>query len=599
MKSQRYMITTTVKGRVRNRVWDAAHPLPLDYPFHYVIENTSKGLRVRELNAGTRFSEVQCVKITRELLKNGSVIQLKGHAKSPDAKFSDGGSSAPMLLQVRPLASIHPLFSRQKKTSAHFERYSISACLNDHIVSSELISSTYTGKVQGEAVFRVTRKVGQYEFKILHGTLEFKTMRSQETARQGETRTINGADLLDLVIHSGNYAWHFNGASEPEVLPFVPPMADIETEFFRKTLISGAIFLAVAVGITVLVSPGTLTPPLEKVAPQAFKISLPKKPKTEGDTKAGDLVPKPAVVEPAGAAGEPKKAEKPKEVVKEVVKMAPPAPKAVAKTAAPKVMAKPAAPVKPIAPPTRARPPGLAAGKIKAEKVEIKKGPSAQAMRMQSMVTGMLSGSVGSLVNKNSLVKEAGSSGAAKMDVGTTVNGMNAVGVGALHAASNTGVGTLGGDSGGAEGNGAGGGSGKGSVGYGKGTQAGFGGAGVAGVGGAGQGVSLDVANATVEEGLTKDEVGEVIHKHMSEVRYCYEASMLRAPRVEGKISIAFKISGKGLVKTAGVQSSNIPDGKLQDCITKRLMTWKFPLPRGGVNVDVTYPFILKTLGGG
>jgi TonB family protein len=130
-------------------------------------------------------------------------------------------------------------------------------------------------------------------------------------------------------------------------------------------------------------------------------------------------------------------------------------------------------------------------------------------------------------------------------------------------------------------------------VGYGKGDRA--------SVKGQGKGftpfVSADANGSVVDEGLTKDEVGEVIHRHLSEVRYCYESAMIRTPDIEGKLMTNFTINGQGVVKSAEVKSSTLPDPRLDDCIIRRLATWKFPKPRGGVDVSVTYPFIFKTLG--
>jgi len=116
----------------------------------------------------------------------------------------------------------------------------------------------------------------------------------------------------------------------------------------------------------------------------------------------------------------------------------------------------------------------------------------------------------------------------------------------------------------------------------------------------AGQGknhVAMDTAGSSVEEGLTKDEVGEVIHRHLSEVRYCYESAMIRTPDIEGKLVMDFMIGGNGLVKASSVKQSTLPDPRLDDCILRRLMTWKFPQTKGGVDVAVSYPFIFKTLG--
>ena len=108
--------------------------------------------------------------------------------------------------------------------------------------------------------------------------------------------------------------------------------------------------------------------------------------------------------------------------------------------------------------------------------------------------------------------------------------------------------------------------------------------------------VSLQSAEATVEEGLTKDEVGKVIHSHITEVRYCYESAMLKAPTLQGKISIDFTIAGNGIVRTAKMNHSTVESQALEQCIVSHLTKWKFPKPKGGVNVTVSYPFIFKSL---
>jgi hypothetical protein len=150
-------------------------------------------------------------------------------------------------------------------------------------------------------------------------------------------------------------------------------------------------------------------------------------------------------------------------------------------------------------------------------------------------------------------------------------------------------------------------GNGSGLIGFG-----GKGGAGVAGAAAIGYGdgvkgslsgtgdtqVSLGVQDAVVDEGLTKEEVGKVIHAHMKEIRYCYENTTLRQGKVDGKVSVAFIINGKGRVSNRSIASTTIEEGSLGECIMRKLTAWQFPLPRGGVDVNISYPFIFKTLGG-
>lgn len=113
-----------------------------------------------------------------------------------------------------------------------------------------------------------------------------------------------------------------------------------------------------------------------------------------------------------------------------------------------------------------------------------------------------------------------------------------------------------------------------------------------------GQFVSMNWSESTVEEGLTKDEVGKVIHAHMSEVRYCYESAMIHNPKLAGRILIDFTIIGTGNVHVATVKDTTAKDTRLEGCLISKLKGWKFPKPKGGVRVAVSYPFLFKSLGG-
>jgi hypothetical protein len=200
-----------------------------------------------------------------------------------------------------------------------------------------------------------------------------------------------------------------------------------------------------------------------------------------------------------------------------------------------------------------------------------------RAKALSSAISGLLKGGMTHLLAQSDFV--AGRSNAARksFDTRSAALGQTAAAAG-VSANTNQTVASIGGS-----------GQGKG-AGYGKGEHAGVKGQGAAFV-------SMDIAGAAVDEGLTKDEVGEVIHRHLSEVRYCYESAMIRTPDLEGKLMTAFVIGGNGVVKSTEVKSSTVPDPRLDDCILRRLATWKFPNPRGGIDVAVAYPFIFKTLG--
>jgi outer membrane biosynthesis protein TonB len=58
-------------------------------------------------------------------------------------------------------------------------------------------------------------------------------------------------------------------------------------------------------------------------------------------------------------------------------------------------------------------------------------------------------------------------------------------------------------------------------------------------------------------------------------------------------VTINFVIAGTGKVASAVVQESTIDNPTVANCIAKAVKRWKFPKPRGGGNVIVTYPFNL------
>jgi TonB family protein len=91
---------------------------------------------------------------------------------------------------------------------------------------------------------------------------------------------------------------------------------------------------------------------------------------------------------------------------------------------------------------------------------------------------------------------------------------------------------------------------------------------------------------------------GEIIRRivaaHVKENWACYNAGLVRDPRLEGSVAINFVITGDGRVGSSVVQSSSLSDSSVANCIAKAIKRWQFPKPRGGGNVIVTIPFNLE-----
>lgn len=104
---------------------------------------------------------------------------------------------------------------------------------------------------------------------------------------------------------------------------------------------------------------------------------------------------------------------------------------------------------------------------------------------------------------------------------------------------------------------------------------------------------------AIIQGGLDSDMISAVIQKNMGQVRFCYEQGLQGDPKLSGRVAINFIIGTSGLVKIADIGSTSLNSKIVEDCILLRLKSWKFPLPEGGVEVKVSYPFLLRRTGQG
>lgn len=91
---------------------------------------------------------------------------------------------------------------------------------------------------------------------------------------------------------------------------------------------------------------------------------------------------------------------------------------------------------------------------------------------------------------------------------------------------------------------------------------------------------------------LDRDIIARVIREHRREVRSCYENELQRNPDLAGRIIVRFVISPDGAVASSDVQESDLGNNAVESCIVRRVRRWRFPEPRGGGIVRVSYPFV-------
>jgi outer membrane biosynthesis protein TonB len=94
---------------------------------------------------------------------------------------------------------------------------------------------------------------------------------------------------------------------------------------------------------------------------------------------------------------------------------------------------------------------------------------------------------------------------------------------------------------------------------------------------------------------LDKSLIDAVIKRNMRRIRYCYQRQLPKNPSLGGKIVVKFVISKTGSVSKASIKSSSMGSAAVEDCIANKVFrTLKFPEPKGGGIVIVSYPFIFS-----
>ena len=152
----------------------------------------------------------------------------------------------------------------------------------------------------------------------------------------------------------------------------------------------------------------------------------------------------------------------------------------------------------------------------------------------------------------------------------------------------------------GSRGNGSGGGGtalgigGLGTQGNGRGT----GGRGGIDLGGKGKAITRIIpGKTTVVGGLDKDVIAKIIRQHQNEIKYCYESELNKNPSLAGKVAVAFTIDPTGAVADASVTETTLGNSTAENCMLSRIRRWKFPEPKGGGVVAVTYPWLFSPAG--
>lgn len=93
------------------------------------------------------------------------------------------------------------------------------------------------------------------------------------------------------------------------------------------------------------------------------------------------------------------------------------------------------------------------------------------------------------------------------------------------------------------------------------------------------------------QSGLTHSEIHTVVRANIKEIQDCYNANALG---LSGYLKTRLHISPSGCVYESSIAESTIPSSELASCVKKRVLSWKFPKPKGDRQVEIEYPLSFK-----
>lgn len=99
-----------------------------------------------------------------------------------------------------------------------------------------------------------------------------------------------------------------------------------------------------------------------------------------------------------------------------------------------------------------------------------------------------------------------------------------------------------------------------------------------------------------VSGGLDREVIAKYIQSQKGKILYCYERQLSANPGLFGKISVKFQIASTGAVESSNIFESTLGNQSVENCLLELISQWKFPKPEGGVQVQVSYPFVFKSL---
>ncbi|GMV40879.1 MAG: hypothetical protein AMXMBFR64_25950 [Myxococcales bacterium] len=109
------------------------------------------------------------------------------------------------------------------------------------------------------------------------------------------------------------------------------------------------------------------------------------------------------------------------------------------------------------------------------------------------------------------------------------------------------------------------------------------------------QKIKVTISDVSVSGELDKATVRRVIQSYLGQIKWCYQKELQKNPDLGGKVVLAFLIAANGSTVNPSVSLNTMATPEVGSCIAQKATRWKFPSPRNGGVVKVSYPFLFKS----
>src|SRR5262249_364569 len=93
-------------------------------------------------------------------------------------------------------------------------------------------------------------------------------------------------------------------------------------------------------------------------------------------------------------------------------------------------------------------------------------------------------------------------------------------------------------------------------------------------------------------DGLTPEQVRDVVDHHKSAVEYCYEKELQHKPALKGKVVVTWLIQPDGTTASVQILSSALKDAEVEDCLKRQIARWQFPAAPNQRPTTAQFPFV-------